>query len=143
MASSRPPTGCPSFPRGDAHKPDQPEFRGLAQLIIAEQRSGPVATQKLVPLRAFTCHALYHRGTYKQGSIYWWKAMLVAITRTFDVESIDALHFLETRKKDFLIVSGDGHRRIASVAGGQEPAPSLTPPPRAPAFCAGGLPLPP
>jgi hypothetical protein len=55
-----------------------------------------------------TCHALYHRGTYKQESIYLWKAMLVAITRAFDVESIDTLLFLETCEKDFLVVSGDG-----------------------------------
>lgn len=55
-----------------------------------------------------TCHALYHRGTYKQESIYLWKAMLVAITRAFDVQSIDTLLFLETCKKDFLVVSGDG-----------------------------------
>ncbi|MBI3407540.1 MAG: HNH endonuclease [Planctomycetes bacterium] len=55
-----------------------------------------------------TCHALYHRGTYKQESIYAWKAMLVAITRAFDVEAIDRLLFLESCKKDFLVVSGDG-----------------------------------
>jgi hypothetical protein len=55
-----------------------------------------------------TCHALYHRGTYKQESIYAWKSMLVAITRAFDVEAIDRLLFLESCKKDFLVVSGDG-----------------------------------
>lgn len=55
-----------------------------------------------------TCHGLYHRGTIKQESIYVYKAMLVAITRAFDVEAIDRLLFLETCKKDFLVVSGDG-----------------------------------
>src|SRR5260370_33623466 len=55
-----------------------------------------------------TCHALYHRGTIRQESIYVYKAMLVAITRAFDVEAIDRLLFLESCKKDFLVVSGDG-----------------------------------
>jgi hypothetical protein len=55
-----------------------------------------------------TCHALYHRGTIKQESIYVYKSMLVAITRAFDVEAIDRLLFLEPLKKDFLVVSGDG-----------------------------------
>src|SRR5689334_1939415 len=55
-----------------------------------------------------TCHALYHRGTIKSESIYAYKAMLVAITRAFDVEAIDRLLFLESCKKDFLVVSGDG-----------------------------------
>jgi hypothetical protein len=54
------------------------------------------------------CHALYHRGTIKSESIYVYKAMLVAITRAFDVEAIDRLLFLESCKLDFLIVSGDG-----------------------------------
>jgi hypothetical protein len=55
-----------------------------------------------------TCHALYHRGTIKAESIYAYKAMLVAITRAFDVEAIDRLLFLNSCKKDFLVVSGDG-----------------------------------
>ncbi|MBI1814166.1 MAG: HNH endonuclease [Deltaproteobacteria bacterium] len=55
-----------------------------------------------------TDHALYHRGTITQESIYVYKAMLVAITRAFDVEAIDRLLFLESCKKDFLVVSGDG-----------------------------------
>jgi predicted restriction endonuclease len=54
-----------------------------------------------------TCHALYHRGTIKADSIYAYKAMLVAITRAFDVEAIDRLLFLESCKKDFLVVSGE------------------------------------
>lgn len=55
-----------------------------------------------------TCHALYHRGTIKAESIYVYKSMLVAITRAFDVEAIDRLLFLNSCKKDFLVVSGDG-----------------------------------
>jgi hypothetical protein len=55
-----------------------------------------------------TCHALYHRGTIKQESIYAYKSMLVAINRAFDIEAIDRLLFLNMCPKDFLIVSGDG-----------------------------------
>lgn len=66
-----------------------------------------------------TCHALYHRGTIMQESIYVYKAMLVAITRAFDVEAIDRLLFLESCKKDFLVVSGDGLLHFARlIAGG-------------------------
>jgi hypothetical protein len=54
------------------------------------------------------CHDLYHRKTIQQESIYIYKAMLVAITRAFDVEAIDQLLFLEQCAKDYLIVSGDG-----------------------------------
>jgi hypothetical protein len=61
----------------------------------------------LIALCSF-CHDLYHRGTIKSESIYAYKAMLVAITRAFDVEAIDRLLFLESCKKDFLVVSGDG-----------------------------------
>jgi 5-methylcytosine-specific restriction endonuclease McrA len=55
-----------------------------------------------------TCHALYHRGTIRAESIYVYKAMLVAITRAFDLESIDRLLFLESCEENFLVVSGDG-----------------------------------
>jgi hypothetical protein len=55
-----------------------------------------------------TCHALYHRKKMKAESIYIYKAMLVAITRAFDLEAIDQLLFLASCKKDFLVVSGDG-----------------------------------
>jgi hypothetical protein len=55
-----------------------------------------------------TCHALYHRGTILQESIYVYKAMLVAITRAFDIEAVDRLLFLDLCKTDFLVVSGDG-----------------------------------
>src|SRR3970282_2244198 len=62
-----------------------------------------------------TCHTLYHRGTIRQESIYVYKAMLVAITRAFDVEAIDRLLFLESCKKDFLVVSGDGLLHFARL----------------------------
>lgn len=62
-----------------------------------------------------TCHALYHRGTIDAESVYVWKAMLVAITRAFDVEAIDRLLFLEPLEKDFLIVSGDGLLQFARL----------------------------
>lgn len=62
-----------------------------------------------------TCHALYHRGTIKQESVYVYKSMLVAITRAFDVEAIDRLLFLEPFKKDFLVVSGDGLLHFARL----------------------------
>jgi hypothetical protein len=55
-----------------------------------------------------TCHALYHRGTISADAIYAYKAMLVAITRAFDVEAIDRLLFLDSCSKDYLILSGDG-----------------------------------
>ena len=55
-----------------------------------------------------TCHALYHRGTISQESIYAYKSMLVAISRAFDVEAIDRLLFLNMCPKDYLVVSGDG-----------------------------------
>jgi hypothetical protein len=61
------------------------------------------------------CHDLYHRGTIKAKSIYVYKAMLVAITRAFDVEAIDRLLFLESCKKDFLVVSGDGLLHFARL----------------------------
>src|SRR6266550_6027505 len=62
-----------------------------------------------------TCHALYHRGTIRQESVFVYKAMLVAITRAFDVEAIDRLLFLESCKKDFLVVSGDGLLHFARL----------------------------
>jgi hypothetical protein len=61
------------------------------------------------------CHGLYHRGTISQESIYVYKAMLVAITRAFDVEAIDRLLFLDSCKTDFLVVSGDGLLHFARL----------------------------
>lgn len=66
-----------------------------------------------------TCHALYHRGTIKRESIYAYKAMLVAITRAYDLDAVDKLLFLESLETDFLVVSGDGALQFGRlVAGG-------------------------
>jgi hypothetical protein len=62
-----------------------------------------------------TCHALYHRGTILSESIYLYKAMLVAISRAFDLEAVDKLLFLTTCSQDFLIVSGDGLLHFARL----------------------------
>ena len=40
--------------REELYKPDQPEFRGLAELIVAKQRNGPVGKVNLVFLHSFT-----------------------------------------------------------------------------------------
>jgi HNH endonuclease len=62
-----------------------------------------------------TCHALYHRGTISAEAIYAYKAMLVAISRAFDLEAVDRLLFLGPLPKDFLIVSGDGLLHFARL----------------------------
>jgi hypothetical protein len=62
-----------------------------------------------------TCHAMYHRGTIQPESIYLYKAMLVAISRAFDLEAVDRLLFLRECKKDFLVVSGDGLLHFARI----------------------------
>jgi HNH endonuclease len=62
-----------------------------------------------------TCHALYHRGTISADSIYAYKAMLVALSCAFDVESVDRLLFLSMCPKDFLVVSGDGLLEFARL----------------------------
>lgn len=62
-----------------------------------------------------TCHALYHRGTISQESIYAYKAMLVAIGRAFDLEAVDRLLFLNMCPKDYLILSGDGVLHFARL----------------------------
>ena len=62
-----------------------------------------------------TCHALYHRGTIQQQSIYAYKAMLVAISRAFDVAAVDLLLFLEGCTRNFLVVSGDGLLNFARL----------------------------
>ena len=54
------------------------------------------------------CHDLYHRHTISSAAIYTYKAMLVAISRAFDLDAVDRLLFLESCQQDFLIVSGDG-----------------------------------
>jgi hypothetical protein len=55
-----------------------------------------------------TDHALYHRGTISQDSIYSYKAMLVSLNGAFDSETIDRLIFLRRFPKGSLLISGDG-----------------------------------
>lgn len=62
-----------------------------------------------------TCHALYHRGTISADSVYAFKAMLVAISRAFDLDAVDRLLFLCPLSKDVLIVSGDGLLHFARL----------------------------
>src|SRR5947208_16755332 len=47
-----------------------------------------------------TCDALYHRGTISADSIYAYKAMLVAVSRAFDVEGVDMVLFVNICEKD-------------------------------------------
>jgi hypothetical protein len=61
------------------------------------------------------CHAMYHRGEILGESIYAYKAMLVAISRAFDLDAVDKLLFLEQKPKDFLVVSGDGVLHFARL----------------------------
>jgi hypothetical protein len=58
---------------------------------------------------------MYHRGNITADSIYLYKAMLVAISRAFDIDAVDRLLFLNKCKKDFLAVSGDGLLHFARL----------------------------
>jgi hypothetical protein len=95
-----------------------PTCRGILALdlhhILQVSADGSDDPSNLIALCP-TCHALYHRGTIKQTSIYAYKAMLVSITHAFDVEAIDRLLFLEGCKKDYLVVSGDGLLEFARL----------------------------
>jgi hypothetical protein len=71
------------------------------------QAGGPDDPSNLIALCSY-CHDLYHRGTITAESIYIYKAMLVAISRAFDIDAVDRLLFLNGCNKDFLVVSGDG-----------------------------------
>ena len=88
-----------------------PTCRGILALDLhhMEQVSdnGENVPENLLPLCP-TCHALYHRGTIKRESIYTWKALLVSLTRAFDVFALDQLLFLNKPKINKLRVSGDG-----------------------------------
>jgi len=95
-----------------------PTCRGILALdmhhiweVVAGGGDDPSNLVALCP----TCHALYHRGTILSDSIYLYKAMLVAISRAFDLEAVDRLLFLSECPKDFLIVSGDGLLHFARI----------------------------
>jgi hypothetical protein len=71
------------------------------------QAGGPDDPSNLIALCSY-CHDMYHRGNITAESIYIYKAMLVAISRAFDIDAVDRLLFLNGCNKDFLVVSGDG-----------------------------------
>ena len=71
------------------------------------QAGGPDDPSNLIALCSY-CHDMYHRGNITAESIYTYKAMLVAISRAFDIDAVDRLLFLNGCVKDFLVVSGDG-----------------------------------
>ena len=75
--------------------------------IYEVHEGGSDDLSNLIALCAY-CHDLYHRGTITAESIYIYKAMLVAISRAFDIDAVDRLMFLNGCPKNFLVVSGDG-----------------------------------
>jgi HNH endonuclease len=63
-----------------------------------------------------TCHALYHRGTISEESIYSYKTILVSLSQAFDLQGVDQLLFLAPQKKQSpLIVTGDGLLHFARL----------------------------
>jgi hypothetical protein len=67
------------------------------------------------------CHQI------SRDAIFSYKSMLVAISRAFDLDTVDRLLFLSSCRKDFLVVTGDGllhfDRLIASgLAAAQQKA---------------------
>src|SRR5262245_36953481 len=88
-----------------------PTCRGILALdmhhIWEVARGGGDEPSNLIALCP-TCHALYHRGDISPDSIYAYKAMLVAISRAFDLEAVDLLMFLSMCPTDYLVVTGDG-----------------------------------
>ena len=88
-----------------------PTCRGILALdihhIVQVSDDGGDTVENLLPLCP-TCHALYHRGTIRRESIYAWKAVLVSLTRAFDIMTLDQLLFLNKPEIKTLHVSGDG-----------------------------------
>jgi len=78
----------------------------LHHMVHVSEDGGSVP-ENLLPL-CLNCHGLYHRGTIKRDSIYTWKALLVSLTRAFDVFALDQLLFLNKPEVNDLRVSGDG-----------------------------------
>jgi hypothetical protein len=85
--------------------------------MVEVSKGGQNDPGNLLPLCP-TCHALFHRGTIKQESIYVWKSILVSLTQAFDLRTVDQLLFLKSLKSGSLYISGDGvlefNRLIAS-----------------------------
>jgi len=75
--------------------------------ILEVSKGGTNEPTNLIPLCP-KCHAYYHRGTISSDAIYTYKALLVSISRGFDVDAVDKLLFLEMMPTDFVVVSGDG-----------------------------------
>lgn len=95
-----------------------PTCRGILAIDLhhmAEVKVGGSDTPgNLLPLCP-TCHALYHRGTIKQDSIYAWKTILVALSQAFDVMTVDNLLFLRSQDAKALLISGDGVLHFARL----------------------------
>lgn len=65
-----------------------------------------------------TCHALHHRGTIPRSALYLYKAILVSLTRAFDLDAIDKLIFLKSSQAKKLRISGDGVLSFARLIAG-------------------------
>jgi len=84
--------------------------------MVEVAAGGGDVPENLLPLCP-NCHALFHRGIIKRDSIYAWKALLVSLTRAFDVFALDQLLFLEKPAIAKLRVSGDGVLEFARLIG--------------------------
>jgi hypothetical protein len=95
-----------------------PTCRGILALdihhIVEVSEDGGNVAENLLPLCP-SCHALYHRGIIKKDSIYAWKALLVSLTKAFDVYALDQLLFLKNSKIVDLGISGDGVLQFARL----------------------------
>ena len=82
--------------------------------MLELSKDGGDDPSNLVALCSY-CHGMYHLGHFSAEAIYAWKAMLVAISRAFDLDAVDRLLFLSPLPKDFLIVTGDGLLHFARL----------------------------
>jgi HNH endonuclease len=82
--------------------------------IIELHEGGSDDQSNLVALCSY-CHDMYHRGNISLKAIRTYKAMLVAISRAFDIDAIDRLLFLGGLTQDFVVVSGDGLLHFARL----------------------------
>ena len=85
----------------------------LHHMVQVSEGGGDVAANLLALCP--TCHALYHRGTYKKESIYTWKSVLISLTQAFDVSTLDHLLFLHKPATEKLRISGDGVLQFARL----------------------------
>lgn len=82
--------------------------------IYELHEGGPDDLANLIALCSY-CHDMYHRGNISRASVQTYKALLVAISRAFDIDAVDRLMFLSECPKDFLVVSGDGLLHFARL----------------------------